>query len=164
MFGLNPLPAYAILALIITNALTGILWGFADSKAYKYQDKLKTCAAEHKASIAQIDAMGRIAKEHAAQTEKEHAKNSAETSDGWAAALGSVRADYARRLRDAASRSAGSGGLPEAVPNRPGNAEADADAIPAPARVAADCAETTVTANFIQAYIERLESINERSP
>lgn len=162
MFGLNPLSTYAILALIVTNALTGIMWGFADSKADKYQDKLKTCAAEHKASIAQIDAMGRLAKEHAAQTEKEHAENSTKTSNAWAAALGVVRADAAtKRLRDAASRSAGGGSLPEAGPNRPGNAEANADAIPAPERVAQDCAETTVTANFLQTYIERLESINE---
>ena len=162
MFGLTPIPMYAIVFLIFSNVCTFLFWQFADSKADRQEAIALKCAAEHKASIAQIDAMGRLAKEHAAQTEKEHAENSTKTSNAWAAALGVVRADAAtKRRRDAASRSAGGGSLPEAGPNRPGNAEANADAIPAPERIAQDCAETTVTANFLQTYIERLEKIDE---
>lgn len=164
MFGLTPLPMYAIVFLIFSNVCTFLFWQFADSKADRQEAIALKCAAEHKATMAQVDAMGRIAKEHAKEKEAEHAKNSAETSDGWAAALGVVRADAARRVRESASRSAGSGSVPEAGPNRPGNAETNADAIPAPERVAQDCAETTVTANFLQTYIERLEKIDERSP
>ena len=161
MFGLTPIPMYAIIFLIFSNVCTFVFWQVADSKADKQEAIALKCAAEHKATMAQVDAMGRIAKEHAKEKEAEHAKNSDETAAGWAAALGSVRADYARRLRDAAGRSSGGRAVPEAVPNRPGNAEASTDAIPAPERVAQDCAETTVTANFLQTYIERLESINE---
>ena len=161
MFGLTPIPMYLLIASLFCNVVLATFWQFADSKADRQEAIALKCAAEHKATMAQVDAMGRIAKEHAAQTEKEHAKNSDETAAGWAAALGSVRADYARRLRDAASRSAGSGAVPQAAKNTSGNVEASTDAIPAPERVAQDCAETTVTANFLQTYIERLEKIDE---
>jgi hypothetical protein len=69
-----------------------------------------------------------------------------------------VRSDAQRqRLRDAARRSSGGSGVSAPVEDRPGNAQADANAIPAPERIAQDCAETTMTANFLQSYIERIE-------
>lgn len=157
MFGLNPIHLYAIIFLIFSNACTFLFWQFADSKADKQEAIALKCAAEHKASIAQIDAMGRIAKEQAKAKEAEYVRITTETSEGWAAAIGVVRADYSKRLRDATSRSAGGGGLSAPTEDRPGNAQAGADAIPAPERLAADCAETTVTANYLQTYIERLE-------
>lgn len=157
MFGLNPIPLYAIIFLIFSNACTFLFWQFADSKADKYEAKLATCAAEHKATIAQVDAMGRIAKEQAKAKEAEDAKIADETATGWAAALGVVRAGAAQRMRDESRRSAGGGGLSAPSQDTPGHAQAGADAIPSPARVAADCAETTVTANFLQSYIERLQ-------
>ena len=86
-------------------------------------------------------------------------------SNGWAAALDVVRSDTAtKRLRDSARRSSGSGAVPKVPGDRPGIAVPDPDAIPAAARIAQDCAETTLTANFLQSYIERMESLNERSP
>jgi len=157
MFGLNPFPMYAIIFLIFSNACTFLFWQFADSKADKYEAKLATCAAEHKASIAQIDAMGRIAKEQAKAKEAEDAKIADETATGWAAALGVVRAGAAQRMRDESRRSAGGGGLSAPGKDTSGHAEASTDPIPSPARIAEDCAETTVTANFLQSYIERLQ-------
>ena len=158
MFGLNPIPLYAIIFLIFSNACTFLFWQFADSKADKQEAIALKCAAEHKASIAQIDAMGRIAKEQAKAKEAEYVRITTETSEGWAAAIGVVRADYSKRLRDAESRrSAGGGGVSAPTPDPSGHAQASSDPIPAPERVAADCAETTVTANFLQSFIERTQ-------
>ena len=62
-----------------------------------------------------------------------------------------------KRVRDAAGRGSGSGSVPQVSGDRPGDAVPDADSIPSPARVAADCAETTViTLNFLQSYIEQM--------
>lgn len=157
MFGLSPLPLYAIIFLIFSNACTFLFWQFADAKADKQEAIALKCAAEHKASIAQIDAMGRIAKEQARAKEAEYAKIADETAKGWATAIGVVRADAAQRVRDAARRSAGGGGLSAPAQDTSGHAQASTDPIPSPERVAADCAETTVTANFLQSYIERLQ-------
>ena len=157
MFGLTPIPMYAIVFLIFSNVCTFLFWQFADSKADRQEAIALKCAAEHKATIAQVDAMGHIAKEQAKAKEAEDAKIADETATGWAAALGVVRAGAAQRMRDESRRSAGGGGLSAPSQDTPGHAQAGADAIPSPARVAADCAETTVTANFLQSYIERLQ-------
>lgn len=157
MFGLNPIPLYTIIFLIFSNACSFLFWQFADSKADKFEAKLATCAAEHKAVIAQVDAIGRVAKEQAKAKEAEYAQIADETATGWATAIGVVRADAAKRLRDASGRSSGGGGLSAPTQDTSGHAEASADPIPAPERVAADCAEATVTANFLQSYIERIQ-------
>lgn len=158
MFGLTPIPMYLLVASLFCNVVLATFWQFADSKADKQEAIALKCAAEHKSVVAQIDAMGRIAKEHAKQTEVENAKIADETAAGWAAAFGVVRSDAAKqRLRDAAGRGAGSGAVPQAVPNLSGDAQAGADAIPSAERIAQDCAETTVTANYLQSYIERIE-------
>lgn len=157
MFGLTPIPLYIIIASLFCNVVLTAFWQFADSKADKQEAIALKCAAEHKASIAQIDAMGRIAKEQARAKEAEYAKIADETAKGWATAIGVVRADAAQRVRDAARRSAGGGGLSAPAQDTSGHAQASTDPIPAPERVAADCAETTVTANYLQSYIERIE-------
>lgn len=157
MFGLNPIPMYLLIASLFCNVVLATFWQFADSKADKQEAIALKCAAEHKASIAQIDAMGRIAKEQAKAKEAEDAKIADETATGWAAALGVVRAGAAQRVRDESRRSAGGGGVSAPTADTSGHAQASADPIPAPERVAADCAETTVTANFLQSYIERLQ-------
>ena len=158
MFGLNPIPMYLLIASLFCNVVLATFWQFADSKADRQEAIALKCAAEHKATVALIDAMGKVAREHAKQTEVENAKIADETAAGWAAAFGVVRSDAAKqRLRDAAGRGAGSGAVPQAVPNLSGDAQAGADAIPSAERIAQDCAETTVTANYLQSYIERIE-------
>lgn len=164
MFGLNPIPLYSIIALLFSNVAFVVLWQFADSRADQQEALVAKCAAEHRAFKDQVESSGRLAQAQAKQKESENAKLVEDTAKGWASAIAVVRADAAQRLRDAARRSAGSGAVPKVSQDRPGHALPESDAIPAPERVATDCAETTVTANFLQAYIERLESLNERNP
>ena len=161
MFGLNPLPFYGMIALLISNVLFIGLWQFADLRADKQEALVMKCAADHKAFKDQVESSGRIAQAQAKQKEQENAKIAKDTVDGWAAALAVVRSDAAtKRLRDSARRSAGSGAMPQVSQDRPGDAVPESDAIPSPARVAQDCAETTVTLNYLQAYIERLERLS----
>lgn len=164
MFGLNPIPLYSIIALLFSNVAFVVLWQFADSRADQQEALVAKCAAEHRAFKDQVEAAGKIAQAQAKQKESENAKLVEDTAKGWAAAIGVVRADYAKRLRLATSGSASSGSVSKVSQDRPGHALPESDAIPAPERIATDCAETTVTANFLQAYIERLESLNERNP
>lgn len=157
MFGLTPITLYAIIALLCSNAAFVVLWQFADSRADKQEALVQKCAADHKAFKDQVESSGRIAQAQAKQKEAEHEKLVEDTTKGWSAAIAVVRADAAQRVRNAAKRSAGSGSMPQVSQDRPSDAVPDAESIPTPARVAADCAETTVTANFLQGYIERLE-------
>ena len=162
MFGLAPLPMYAIIFLLVTNGLSFLFWQMADSRADRYKDKAAACAAQHDAFVAQSKAQGQIATEKAKQKEAENERISKSTAKGWAAAVVAVRADrdnLNKRLRESASRSAGGSGLSAPTQDRPGDAQAGTDTIPSPERVAADCAETTITLNYVQSYIERLEGV-----
>lgn len=157
---MSPTIIAALVALVLQGLTLG--WGFVQSnRADSYKGKLETCNATHAAFVLQTEAVGRIAAAKAKETEEANRRTADETAKGWAAAIAAVRADYAKRLRDAASRSSGSGAMPGVSQDQPGATEASSDAIPAPARVAADCAETTVTANFLQSYIERLEGLSK---
>ena len=148
---------YIIVVLLCTNLLAGVGYLLKSASAEEYKAQVSECKATHAAFVAQVEAQGKLAAQKARNKEAENAKVAKETSDGWAAAIATVRADYAKRLRLATSRSAGGGGVSQTAEDRAGNAGSGADAIPAPERVAADCAETTVTANYLQGYIERLE-------
>ena len=160
MFGLTPITLYAIIGLVVSNIAFIGLWQFADLRADKQEALVMKCAADHRAFKDQVESSGRIAQAQAKQKEAEHERIVEDTAKGWSAALAVVRADAAQRVRNAASRSAGSGAVPKVSQDRPGITVPDPDAIPAPERIAADCAETTVTANFLQSYIERLERLS----
>jgi len=155
-FLISPTIMAVVIACLLQAASLG--WGFYQSgRADRAEAKATTCAAKHEAFVAQVDAQGKLAKEKAKTTEETRRRTADETARGWAAALDVVRADAARRVRAAAGAGSGSRGLPaDPAPGQP-NAGADTDAIPAPERVAADCAETTLTANYLQGYIEELK-------
>ena len=158
MFGLNPAILYLLIALLAGNGVFAALWQFADSRADKQEALVAKCQADHKAFKDQVESSGRIAQAQAKQKEQENAKIAKDTVDGWAAALTVVRSDAAtKRLRDSARRSAGSGAMPQISQDRPSDAVPESDAIPSPARVAQDCAETTITLNYLQSYIERIQ-------
>lgn len=155
---LNSPLLYVIAFLAVTNIVSSLGWKAASSEANEQKQKVVACQARHDAFVGQVRAQGDLAKEKAKAKEIENARIADETGRSWAAALSAVRADYAARLRNAAaSRGAGGGGLSAPAEDRPGNAETRTDPIPAPERLAADCAETTVTANYLQSYIERIE-------
>ena len=161
MFGLNPAILYLLVALLAGNGIFAALWQFADSRADKQEALVVACQAKHQAFVEQAEAAGKVAQVKANWQEAKHEKVLSDTEKRWKAAIAVVRADAAKRVRDAAGRGSGSGSVPQVSGDRPGDAVPDADSIPSPARVAADCAETTVTANFLQSYIEQIEAIHE---
>jgi hypothetical protein len=149
---------YVIAFLLATNIIAGIGWKVSAASAEAEKQKVVACQAEHKAFVEQTEALGEIAKAKAKIKERQNAQNAEDTSNSWAAALKVVRADYSKRLRDATRRSAGGSGVSAPSPDRPGDAQAGSDTVPSPARVAADCAETTITLNYLQSYVERLQN------
>jgi hypothetical protein len=150
---------YVIAFLLATNIVAGIGWKVSASNAAAEKQKVVACQAKHDAFVGQVEAQGEIAKAKAKIKERQNAQIAEDTSNGWAAALVRVRAiERDKRVRDAARRGAGGSGVPAPAQDRPGDAQAGSDTVPSPARVAADCAETTITLNYLQSYVERLQN------
>lgn len=148
---------WLILGLICTNLFAGGMWWINSVEAEAHKNKVIACEAKYDAFVKQTEAASRIALAEEKRVKESNERNADETAKGWAAALDVVRNDGARRLR--AATSAGSSGGGATAPPGSGSPSfgTDADTIPSPERVAADCAETTLTANFLQRYIENLQ-------
>jgi len=150
---------YLILGMGIALVVMALLMFGANARAKQFKAELETCAANHKAFVSLTKSAGDLAKAKAQATELKNEIIVEQTHTGWAAALASVRTDANReRLRVAAGGSSSGSGVSAPTQDRPFNAGADANAIPSAARVAQDCAETTVTANYLQGYIEKVEA------
>lgn len=148
---------WVILVAAFLQVITGLGWFVTDIKLGKANANLAKCEAQHKAFVDQTRSIAEHQAEKARIREAEDRRIADETSNGWAAALDRVRRDADRRVRLAAAGSAGGSGVSQAAQTGLAAPATDTDAIPAPERVASDCAETTLTANFLQQYIERLE-------
>lgn len=89
------------------------------------------------------------ANDRADEVETEQKRITQETTDGWKAALDYVRAHPVRVLQ----RQGGSGGgVSSPTVGTDGTGQ---DPVPAPDRVASDCAETTLQLNWLQNWAER---------
>ena len=154
---------YAILGVfvVLVGALgvTALKLRMAVVEVAVQKAKVMESELKYEGLVARVTAEGMRAKAEAAAKEAEHKRIVEETAHGWKAALDSVRADAARRMRsENALRNAGGSGV-SIVPGAAPVAYAPGpDAIPAPDALAADCAETTLTANTLQAFIERVRA------
>ena len=150
---------YLLLAMVVALAATAALLFVSNARVDALQGELEACAANHKAFVSLTKSAGDLARVKAQATELKNEIIVEQTHTGWAAALASVRTDANReRLRVATGGGSSGGGVSAPTQDRPFNAGADANAIPPAARVAQDCAETTVTANYLQSYIEKVEA------
>ena len=159
MFPLMTPTRYLIIGLAAALGGAILLLFLSNSRANQFKAELETCAANHNAFVSLTKSAGELAKVKAQAVELKNEIISEQTTTGWAAALTSVRTDANReRLRLAAGGGSGGSGVSAPSADRPFNAGADSNTIPPPARVAQDCAETTVTANYLQSYIEKVEA------
>ncbi len=159
---LSSIPFYVIVFLVATNVASLIGWEMSSSKAEANEQKVVACQAKHDAFVAQTRAQGDLAKEKAKAKEKQDAAIADETARGRANAIPVVRAYVAKRLRDSASRSAGSRALPEAGQAAGRTPRSSEDALPPTERIVADCAETTLTLVWLQHWItETQDAANE---
>ena len=158
MFPVMTPTRYLIVVMAIALAvMTGMLF-VANSRAKQFKAELETCTANHKAFVSLTKSAGDLAKAKAQAEELKNGIIVQQTHDGWAAAINTVRTDaYRDRLRVATSGNSVGGGVSAPAADRPIYAGAGPDTIPSPARVAQDCAETTVTANYLQGYIEKVQ-------
>ena len=152
---LSPVVWIVLIAAALQCA-TGLGWFVTSTKLDRAEVRLAKCKQDHAVFVDQTQRAGERAAERAKAEEKRNAEIADQTSRGWASAIAVVRADADRRVRNAA-RGAGGGGVSTPSPDRPGDAEAGPDPIPPAARVAADCAESTVTANYLQDFLERIQ-------
>lgn len=110
--------------------------------------------AQHDAFVAEVAAAAEKAKVRNEAQQREYNRSLERTANDWAKVLDSVRADYARRMRYAGSRP-----MP-ANPAAPGVVDgATEDALPDPARLAADCAEVTVQLLYHQDAARQIQEI-----
>ena len=152
---LNPISWIIVIAAFL-QIVTGFGWWVTSMKLDSAYTKITRCQDKHQAFVDQTRRAGERAQERVKAIETEQQRIADETAKGWAAALDVVRADAARRMR-LANRDPGGSGVSQTAQTGFPSASADTDPIPAPERVAADCAETTLTANYLQSYIEQLQ-------
>lgn len=136
MFGLPSVTLWLIAALVVGNVLTLAGWV---TTAERY-DRFK----------AETAAAGAVQEALVSRAEAQQERITSDVSNAWNDALQRVRADYARRLRDA-----GSGQVPGI--SRP---PASIDAVPTDAlALAGQCAETTLMLESLQAWITRQKEV-----
>lgn len=163
-FVISPL-AWVVAFLLVTNVSAVIGWKLSESRLDATTHELRLCHAKSQAFKDQIEAQGRLAAERVRATEENHRRIANETATAWASALDSVRADAARRVRNAiANAGAGGSGVSATATTGLTPPIADPDPIPPSERVAADCAETTLTANALQSYIEQTQPHDIKVP
>ena len=154
MFGMNPIPLYAIVFLVFTNLFAGAGWWVASMRADHEQQRAEI--AEHKLVVfaEQVRAEGVKAERKTAELIAT-AKNISVTKDAeYAKSLDRLRADY-QRLRKQYT-SAGSGAVPT-VPEAPRSVdEIPANALP----LAAECAETTLTLESLQGWVTEQSEVS----
>jgi len=154
MFGMNPIPLYAIVFLVFTNVFAGTGWWVASMKA-DYQQK-RAEIAEHKLVVfaEQVRAEGAKAERRTAEAIANGKKITEDLNHEYAKSLDRLRADY-QRLRKQYT-SAGSGAVPT-VPEAPRSVdEIPANALP----LAAECAETTLTLETLQEWVQEQSEVS----
>ena len=154
MFGLNPIPLYTIVALAVLNIALGFGWWVTGVRLDSAEAQVTACAAKHNAFVEQVKASGRAAEDRARAKEREQKEIADATSKGWAAALAVVRADADQRVRLAASRGAGSGGVSVTPLSADRVDVGTQEPLPAPERIIADCAEDTLKLVWLQHWIK----------
>ena len=155
MFGLTPVTLYLIIGLVFTNLATVVAWRVTEARLESATAETVACAAQHEAFVAQVRTEGEKARIKTADIIAKNTTIIEDIKHEYQTAVARVRSDYAGRLRQQANRGSGGGLLPAVPGSASGSDAASQDPIPAPERIAADCAETTVTANFLQAFIEQ---------
>lgn len=148
---------WVVLIAAALQCATGLGWWVTSTKLENTQVKLEKCKQDHAILLDQTRRAGERAAEKARQIEIEQQRIADETAKSWAAALDFVRADAGRRMRLVTAGSAGGSGLSSSAQTGFTAVTADPDSIPPPKTLAADCAETTLTANVLQSYLERIE-------
>jgi len=154
VFGLSPAILYLIVGLVFTNVVTLAGWSMSRARLDKARAETVACAARHEAFVAQVKAEGDKAARRTAEIIAKNTIIIEDIKNGYSAAIARVRSEYSERLRIKAAGGSGGGAMPGVSGPVTGADAADANAIPTPERLAKDCAETTVTANFLQAFIE----------
>ena len=147
MFGMNPIPLYAIAFLIFGNLLTGAGWWVASMRADHEQKRAEIAEQKLQVFADQVRAEGAKAERKTAELIAT-AKNISVAKDAeYAKNLDRLRTDYQRLRKQYAS--AGS----SAVSKVPDSAKS-IDAIPADCLpLAADAAETTLTLITLQEWV-----------
>lgn len=123
-----PLTWYAIAALIVTNAVTGVLWR----------------SAEHE--VAMIELASQVAEQDAKRIVAEQKQITEDTTNAWKAALDVTRADWAKRLRNAHV---------QPMPGISGPAGGIDGLATDSLALAAQCAETTEQLLTLQGWIKK---------
>ena len=150
---LTPFYPWLLVFLLCTNGIAAVMWVVNSHEATAYKERATACAAKHDAFVEQVKAAGRAAEDRARAIDHENQRIADETAKGWAAALDVVRRDANKRLRLAASRSAGAGSVSVAPISADRIDVGTKEHLPATERVIADCSEDTLKLVWLQHWI-----------
>ena len=155
MFGMNPIPLYAIVFLVFSNLLTGAGWWVASIRADHEQQRAEIAEQKLQLFADQVRAEGVKAERKTAELIAT-AKNISVAKDAeYAKNLDRLRADYQRLRKQYAGSS--SGAVP-AIPEGPRSIEEiTPDALP----LAEQCAETTLMLESLQEWVTDQEQVSE---
>lgn len=139
--------------LLVTNIVAFGGWKLTSNNLKHAEEAVATCRAGHEAFVAQTKAQGELAVQRAKTIEQNNRRIADETATGWANALDIVRADAARRVRNA--NAAGSAGRAMPGISQPaGGADAAPEgALPPAERIVADCSEDTLKLAWLQHWV-----------
>lgn len=159
---MNPLYAKLAAGAVVFGVGFSVAWKWQDVKLGELQNEFDGYKVEQQ----------RILNDN----NRDAAKRQQETADAWAVAVGVVRAENEREfaayrrcvaagrcgaiVRNECVRSDQPQARPDsgdagAVPSTPGPDETGSDSVPVAARLAAECSETTLQLNLLQADIEK---------
>ena len=162
MFGLSPIPLYAIAFLLFTNLVTVFAWQWNRSAAQAEREKVAVCQAKFDSFKSQVEALGKQQERKVAELIATAAAVTKDTEKRYEESLAALRADYDRLRKHYVGASS------SPVPTTGGGTrEFDAaakDAVSDPVRLAAECAETTLNLIWLQEHERTQQRItNDRN-
>ena len=161
MFGLNPVTLYFIAFLIFTNFVSAFAWQWNKTEAQKQRAELNVCEARFDSFKQQVEVLGKQQEQKAAEVIAASNLAVHETKVKYEANLDRLRADYDRLRKQYAQRGASTSPVPAPDTSARGIDAAAEDAVSDPVRLAAECAETTLTLIWLQEHERQQDRIKE---
>ena len=152
---------WIIVCLLCTNGIAGVMWYVKSNEADIKRAELNVCQTKFDSFKQQVEVLGRQQEQKAAEVIAASNLAVHETKAKYEANLDRLRADYQRMRKQYAQRGASTSPVPAPdIGTRPIDAAAQ-DAVSDPVRLAAECAETTLTLIWLQEHERQQDRIKE---
>lgn len=152
MFGLNPITLYFIAFLIFTNLVSAFGWQWNKNAVKAEREKTAVCQTKFDSFKQQVEILGKQQERKTADVIAASNLAVSETRKSYETSLARLRADYQRVRNQYAQRGASTSPVPAQDISARGIDAVPADVVPDPARLASECAETTLNLIWLQEH------------